>query len=75
MYGLRIPRVVPELISSLQWSELVVEGMMAVTMAFVAYTGWREVGVIDPRVWRSYLLAFPALASVGLLGAVATAWQ
>ncbi|HEY7555846.1 MAG TPA: FHA domain-containing protein [Candidatus Binatia bacterium] len=30
-------------------------------LSFNVYTGWRHVGVIDERVWRSHLLAFPLL--------------
>ena len=43
--------------------------LTAAAFAFAAYTGWRHVGVIDPRVWRSYLLVFPLLAAVvGVMG-------
>ena len=43
--------------------------LTAAAFAFAAYTGWRHVGVIDPRVWRSYLLVFPLLAAVvGFMG-------
>jgi hypothetical protein len=38
-------------------------------LAFAAYTGWRHVGVIDPRVWRSYLWVFPLLAACAVLAA------
>jgi hypothetical protein len=30
-------------------------------LSFNVYTGWRHVGVIDERAWRSHLLAFPLL--------------
>lgn len=40
-------------------------------LAFAAYTGWRHVGVIDAKVWRSYLWLFPMLALAGCLLAAA----
>ncbi len=45
------------------------ELLAAAALAFAVYTGWRHVGVIEPRVWKSYLVIFPALiiASVLLL--------
>jgi hypothetical protein len=76
--GLGAFGILPDLISSTahgRWAEVVVEGLMAATMAFAAYTGWRHVGIIDPRVWRSYLRVFPALAGVGALISLATAIQ
>lgn len=32
-----------------------------------AYTGWRNVGVIDACVWRSHMLAFPLIISVSMV--------
>jgi len=56
-----------------EWSDLVVEGAMAAIFVFAAYTGWRHVGVIDPRVWSSYLLVFPLLVVLGVIGGLASA--
>jgi hypothetical protein len=71
-----LPDLVLALISS-QWLDLVVQGAIAATLAFAAYTGWRHVGVIDPRVWRSYLWVFPLLAAltVFMALALATTWR
>lgn len=33
----------------------------AAILLLAAYTGWRHVGVIDPRVWRAYLFVLPLL--------------
>jgi hypothetical protein len=30
-------------------------------MAFCVYTGWRHVGVIDSRVWKTHIIVFPVL--------------
>jgi hypothetical protein len=76
--GLGAFGILPDLISSTahgRWAEVVVEGLMAATMAFAAFTGWRHVGIIDPRVWRSYLRVFPALAGVGVLISLSTVFQ
>lgn len=74
--GVAVLGLLPDLISSGargRWSELVVQGLMTAALAFAAFTGWRHVGVIDPRVWRSYLWVLPALASFGLLAELGTA--
>jgi len=52
-----------------RWVELAVQVLMVTAFAFAAYTGWRHVGVIDPRVWRSYLWVFPFMAALaGFIG-------
>jgi hypothetical protein len=30
-------------------------------LSFAAFTGWRHVGVIDPKVWSAYAIVFPLL--------------
>ncbi|MEO5742268.1 MAG: hypothetical protein ABIS29_16905, partial [Vicinamibacterales bacterium] len=50
-----------------EWLEVFTLSAFVAVFAFAAYTGWRHVGVIDPRVWRSYLLVFPLMV---LLAAV-----
>jgi hypothetical protein len=47
-----------------QWDEFFGLAAMAAAFAYAAYTGWRHVGVIDPRVWRAYLWVFPSLVVV-----------
>ena len=42
-------------------ADIVVGALMIAALVFAAYTGWRHVGVIDPRVWRAYLWVFPLL--------------
>lgn len=43
---------------------------LATLLGYAGYTGWRHVGTIDPRVWRTYLVVFTLLVLVGtLLGA------
>ena len=43
---------------------------MAALLGYAAYTGWRHLGTIDPRVWRAYLVVFTLLVLGGtLLGA------
>ena len=69
----------PELISSAahaRWVEATVQVLIVAALAFAAITGWRHVGVIDPRVWRAYLWVFPALTGVGVLmmAALAIEW-
>jgi len=62
--GLGAAGVVPDLIRALvetQWSDACALSAMAAVFTFAAYTGWRHVGVIDPRVWRLYLLVFPLM--------------
>ena len=58
-----------------QWAEFLMTAVMMGALGVAAYTGWRHVGVIDSRVWRSYLWLFPLLAGLSvvcalLLGAV-----
>jgi hypothetical protein len=63
--------MVPDLVLTAinaQWVELAVELLMVSALAFAVYSGWRHVGVIDPSVWRSYLLVFPFM--VALTGAI-----
>ncbi len=50
-----------------QWVDLFTLAAMAAVFAFAAYTGWRHVGVIDPRVWRAYLWVFPSLLALAVL--------
>ena len=59
-----------------QWSDFLMMSAMTGALAIAAYTGWRHVGVIDPRVWGSYLWVFPLLACVSVLCAfaLAAAW-
>lgn len=61
---------------SAQWAELLTTVIMTGVLGAAAYTGWRHVGVIDPRVWRSYLWLFAVLTCVGVMfgGALAAAW-
>jgi hypothetical protein len=73
--GLGAIHLLPDLISSAAHGssgELASECLMAVALAFATFTGWRHVGVIDPRVWRTYPWVFVALASLGLLAALET---
>jgi hypothetical protein len=46
--------------------------LFILSLFLIVYTGWRHVGVIDPRVWRSYLLIFvvviPLSLVLGVLG-------
>jgi hypothetical protein len=56
-----------------QWIELAVTVPIVAAFTFAAYTGWRHVGVIDPRVWRTYLLVFPLLAALAAFLGLATA--
>lgn len=74
--GLGALGMLPDLVAAAfnaQWSDLVVQGAMAATFAFAAYTGWRHVGVIDQRVWQSYLWVFPLLATVTVVLALEVA--
>lgn len=48
-------------------SDAMILGALTVVMTFAAYTGWRHVGVIDQRVWGSYLWMFPLLAITSLV--------
>ncbi|MDI3464060.1 MAG: hypothetical protein OJF50_002881 [Nitrospira sp.] len=60
-----------------EWAKIVLEVPVVGVLAFAAFTGWRHLGVIDPRVWRSYLYVFPLLTAFALLMtyAVATTWM
>ena len=50
------------LVGNAQESVVLVFDLICVAIfGFSAYTGWRHVGTIDPRVWRAYLLVFPLL--------------
>ena len=72
--GLGAIGMLPDLVlaaGKAQWPELVGQGLLAAVLAFAAFTGWRHVGVIDPRVWRSYLWIFPLLAAWAVLVAFA----
>ena len=60
--GLGAASVAADVIRALaeaQWVEALTSSAFVAVFTFAAYTGWRHVGVIDPRVWRSYLLLFP----------------
>jgi hypothetical protein len=58
------------------WPDFFMMSAMTGALATAAYTGWRHVGVIDPRVWGSYLWVFPLLACVSVLCAfvLAATW-
>lgn len=65
---------IPEIVSSVargSWIEAITQILIVAVMAFAAYTGWRHVGVIDPRVWRVYPWVFVALAGVAVLALAA----
>src|SRR5262245_35830451 len=38
--------------------------IIASILGFAAFTGWRHVGVIDPKVWPAYSIVFPLLILV-----------
>jgi hypothetical protein len=59
------------------WAGFLMTAVMAAALGFAAYTGWRHVGVIDPRVWGSYLWVFPLLACISAFFAfaLAAAWM
>lgn len=50
-----------------EWTYVVVGGAITAVMAFLGYTGWRNLGVIDQRVWYHYLWLFPLL-TIAILG-------
>src|SRR5215470_19532905 len=53
-----------------QGRELALDFLVLVpVLGFLVYTGWRHVGVIDVRVWRAYLIAFPLLLLFSLFAA------
>ena len=63
--------VLPDVVASAasgKWLDLLIQVAIAAIFIFAAFTGWRHVGTIDPRVWRSYLWVFPLLALVTVLG-------
>jgi hypothetical protein len=65
MCGLALVGVVPELLRAgieARWSDAAIFGVASAALAFAVHTGWRHVGVIDPRVWKSYVWVFPLLA-------------
>jgi hypothetical protein len=73
--GLTAIRCIPDVVTAARAGSLIevaTFSIMVIGMGFAAYTGWRHVGVIDPRVWRSYLLVFPFLTLLGLLIALST---
>ncbi|MEO8663789.1 MAG: hypothetical protein ABI693_35365, partial [Bryobacteraceae bacterium] len=68
--GLGAVGVLPEAFSSAvhgNWADLIAQILIVAVFLFAAYTGWRHVGVIDPRVWRTYPWVFVALTAVGVL--------
>src|SRR5437868_5590116 len=74
--GLSALAMLPDLISAginAQWDDLVADAVIVATLSFAAYTGWRHVGIIDQRIWRSYLWVFPLLAGVVVMPALVTA--
>jgi hypothetical protein len=46
--------------------------LLTAALAFASYTGWRHLGVIDPRVWGSYLWVLLLLACVSVFFALVT---
>ncbi len=73
--GFGVIGTLPDLVGSLlkaTWMDLLIQAALVLTMSFAAVTGWRHVGVIDPRVWRAYLWVFPMLAATAALLAVST---
>lgn len=56
-----------------QWVQVMMYGAVAGFLAFGSYTGWRHTGVIDHRVWRSYLYLFLLLGALSVFGALLTA--
>ena len=61
--------IVPEALLALarsEWIDVILQLPIAAILAFAAYTGWRHAGVIDPRVWCSYLWVFPLLAGLAV---------
>jgi hypothetical protein len=74
--GLGVLGMLPDLVLAIangQWIAALLETAIVATFSFAAYTGWRHVGVIDPRVWYAYLWIFPLLTAVTGVLAVATA--
>jgi FHA domain len=56
---LALPFVEPEM----RWGgELLFNVAAIIVLVFSVYAGWRHVGVIDARVWRVHMIAFPLLA-------------
>src|SRR5215467_12572114 len=56
---LALPFVEPEM---RRGGELLFNLAAIIVLVFSVYAGWRHVGVIDPRVWRVHMIAFPLLA-------------
>ena len=46
--------------------------LLTAGLVFASYTGWRHLGVIDPRVWGSYLWVLLLLACVSAFAALVT---
>ena len=44
------------------YADFLMSASMATLLGVVAYMAWQHVGVIDPRVWSSYLWVLPSLA-------------
>jgi hypothetical protein len=64
--GLATLGIAPDLIKAIlggQWRDVAFDAVFAGALAFAAYTGWRHVGVIDPRVWRSYLFGSSSISA------------
>jgi hypothetical protein len=73
--GFAVIATLPDLVASLlkaSWMDLLIQVALVATMSFAAVTGWRHVGVIDPRVWRAYLWVFPMLAATAALLTLST---
>jgi hypothetical protein len=59
----------PELVQDVwagHWGQTLALFLVLSVLAFAVHTGWRHVGVIDPRVWRAYLWVFPLLGGCAL---------
>ncbi len=68
--GMMVVQTVPDIVAtgrSGSLTEVAVRLVLVAGLSFAAYTGWRHVGVIDPGVWRSYLLVFPFLGLFALV--------
>jgi hypothetical protein len=64
MCGLALVGVVREVLQAAgegRGGDAATAAVAAAALAFAVYTGWRHVGVIDPRVWKSYVWVFPLL--------------
>lgn len=56
------------------WSDALAALVGALIFGLAAYTGWRHVGVIDPRVWRRYLWVFSLLVVLAAVILPSTVW-